>query len=124
MTTKIVIAGASGRMGHALLQGMFDDASLQLYGALDRVGSPSIGRDAGEQMGKNTGVYISDDAAETLQDADVLIDFTRPEASLEYLEICQRHHVKYVIGTTGLQLSKKPRYKLPPKIRLLCLRRI
>ena len=62
MTTKIVIAGATGRMGHAVMQGVFDDASLQLYGALDRVGSPSIGRDAGEQVGKNTGVYISDDA--------------------------------------------------------------
>ncbi len=109
MKTKIVIAGATGRMGHALLQGVFEDESLQLYGALDRAGSLNIGRDAGELFGKNTGVYISDDAGETLQGADVLIDFTRPEASMDYLEICQRHHVKHVIGTTGFTVEQKAR---------------
>ncbi len=107
MTTKIVIAGASGRMGHALLAGVFEDAGLQLYGALDRAGSSSIGRDAGELFGKNAGVYISDDANETLEGADVLVDFTRPEASMDYLEICQRHGVKMVIGTTGFTVEQK-----------------
>jgi 4-hydroxy-tetrahydrodipicolinate reductase len=107
MKTKIVIAGATGRMGHALLEGIFADESLQLYGALDRAGSANIGRDAGEFLGKNTGLYVSDDASETLQGADVLIDFTRPEASLEYLEICQHHGVKHVIGTTGFTMEQK-----------------
>lgn len=107
MATKIVIAGAAGRMGHALLQGVFEDTSLQLYGALDRAGSANIGRDAGEFLGKSTGVYVSDDANEALQGADVLIDFTRPEASLNYLALCQRHHVKHVIGTTGFTVEQK-----------------
>jgi 4-hydroxy-tetrahydrodipicolinate reductase len=115
MKTKIVIAGATGRMGHALLQGVFEDSSLQLYGALDRSGNPSIGRDAGEQVGKNTGVYISDDADETLQGADVLIDFTRPDASMDYLEICQRHHVKHVIGTTGFTVEQKTKIEAASK---------
>lgn len=115
MKTKIVIAGATGRMGHALLQGVFEDESLQLYGALDRVGSPNIGRDAGEQVGKNTGVYISDDAGETLQGADVLIDFTRPDASMDYLEICQRYHVKHVIGTTGFTVEQKAKIEAASK---------
>jgi 4-hydroxy-tetrahydrodipicolinate reductase len=115
MTIKIVIAGASGRMGHALLQGVFDDAELQLYGALDRAGATSIGRDAGEQVGKNTGIYISDNAAETLQGADVLIDFTRPEASLDYLEFCQRQHVKHVIGTTGFTVEQKAKLEAAAK---------
>lgn len=109
MKTKIVIAGATGRMGHALLQGVFEDESLQLYGALDRAGSPNIGRDAGELFGKNTGVYISADVDKTMQGADVLIDFTRPEASMDYLEICQRSHVKHVIGTTGFTVEQKAR---------------
>lgn len=109
MKTKIVIAGATGRMGHALLQGVFEDESLQLYGALDRAGSSNIGRDAGELFGKNTGVYICADADKTLQGADVLIDFTRPEASIDYLEICQRSHVKHVIGTTGFTVEQKAR---------------
>ena len=105
---KVVIAGVSGRMGHALLEGIFADPSLQLYGALDRVDSSQIGRDAGEMFGKNTGVYISGDALETLQGADVLIDFTRPEASLHYLEVCQKAQVKHVIGTTGFTVEQKP----------------
>ena len=115
MTIKIVIAGVSGRMGQALLQGVFDDAELQLFGALDRTASASIGRDAGESVGKNTGVYISDDATETLQGADVLIDFTRPEASLEYLEICQQYKVKHVIGTTGFTVEQKTKIEAAAK---------
>lgn len=115
MPLKIVIAGASGRMGQALMQGVFDDAELQLFGAIDRVGSASIGRDAGESVGKNTGVYISDDAAETLQGADVLIDFTRPEASLDYLEICQQLQVKHVIGTTGFTVEQKAKIEAAAK---------
>ncbi len=112
MKTKIVITGVSGRMGQALLEGVFADDSLQLYGALDRaesngIASPQIGRDAGEMFGKNTGVYISSNAAETLQGADVLIDFTRPEASLQYLEACQQAGVKHVIGTTGFTVEQK-----------------
>ena len=44
---KVVIAGVSGRMGHALLDGVFSDSGLQLHAALDRAGSAMIGRDAG-----------------------------------------------------------------------------
>jgi 4-hydroxy-tetrahydrodipicolinate reductase len=115
MNTKIVIAGASGRMGNALLQGIFEDNHLELFGAIDRAGSASIGRDAGELFGKNTGVYVSDDANETLQGADVLIDFTRPEASLAYLELCQRHNVKHVIGTTGFTVEQKAKIEAASK---------
>jgi 4-hydroxy-tetrahydrodipicolinate reductase len=115
MSLKIVIAGASGRMGQTLIQGVLDDADLQLFGALDRAGSAGIGRDAGEPVGKNTGVYISDDAAETLQGADVLIDFTRPEASLDYLEICQQYKVKQVIGTTGFTVEQKAKIEATAK---------
>lgn len=107
MTTKIVIAGASGRMGQALIAGVLDDAALQLYGALDRSGSSAIGRDAGELFGKNTGVYMSDDANETLEGADILIDFTRPEATMDYLQVCAVNKVKVVIGTTGLTVEQK-----------------
>ncbi len=107
MKIKVVIAGVTGRMGHALLEGVFADADLQLYGALDRAESPQIGRDAGEQFGKKSGVKISSDIAATLQGADVLVDFTRPEASLQYLEACQKAGVKHIIGTTGFTVEQK-----------------
>ena len=98
---KVVIAGITGRMGLALLEGVLADADCQLYGALDRADGAQIGQDAGAQLGKNTGVIITCDVAVTLKGADVLIDFTRPEASLEYLEACKQAGVKHVIGTTG-----------------------
>ncbi len=94
-------------MGHALLDGVFNDAELVLHGALDRADSPQIGRDAGEQFGRNTGVKITADLTAALQGADVLVDFTRPEPSLQYLEACRLAGVKLVIGTTGFTAEQK-----------------
>ena len=74
---KVVIAGCSGRMGHALLEGVFADPELVLHGALDRKESPQIGRDAGEQFGEQTGVLISHDVTKALQGADVLVEIGR-----------------------------------------------
>lgn len=107
MKTKVVIAGTSGRMGHALLEGVLADTNLQLHAALDRADSPQIGQDAGAHLGKNTGVKITSDIAAALKNADVLVDFTRPEASLAYLEACKKADVKHVIGTTGFTVEQK-----------------
>lgn len=104
---KVVIAGCSGRMGHALLECVFADADLVLQGALDRAGNIQLGRDAGEQQGKLSGVKVTDNVDEALKNADLLVDFTRPEASLMYLSACQKHHVKMVIGTTGFSAGQK-----------------
>jgi 4-hydroxy-tetrahydrodipicolinate reductase len=104
---KVVIAGCSGRMGHALLEGVFADAELVLHGALDRAGSSQIGRDAGEQFGKKSGVLMSHDVDAALKGADVLVDFTRPEPSLIYLAACQKAGVNMVIGTTGFTSEQK-----------------
>lgn len=104
---KVVIAGVSGRMGQALLEGVFADAQLQLHAALDRADSAMIGRDAGEQFGKPCGVHISADVQAALQGADVLIDFTRPEASMQYLQACVAAKVNLVIGTTGFSADEK-----------------
>lgn len=102
-------------MGHALLKGVFADEDLQLHAALDRADSAQIGRDAGEQFGKASGVKISHDVHAALQGADVLVDFTRPEPSLEYLEACRKAHVKLVIGTTGFTAEQKKLIELASK---------
>ena len=104
---KVVIAGCSGRMGHALLEGVFADAELVLHGALDRAGNVQLGRDAGEQIGRVSGVKVVADIDEALKGADVLVDFTRPEASMIYLAACQKHKVKMIIGTTGFSVEEK-----------------
>ncbi|NOU39678.1 MAG: 4-hydroxy-tetrahydrodipicolinate reductase [Methylotenera sp.] len=104
---KIVIAGCSGRMGHVLLECVFADAELVLHGALDRADNPQLGRNAGEQLGKLSGVKVVADIDWALKDADVLVDFTRPEASIQYLAACQKHDVKMIIGTTGFSAEQK-----------------
>ena len=112
---KVVIAGGTGRMGHALLEGVFADKDLSLYAALDKVDSPQIGRDAGEQFGKMSGVKISHNLEAALKGADVLVDFTRPEASLQYLTACQKANVKMVIGTTGFSAAQKAQIEAAAK---------
>ena len=112
---KIVIAGCSGRMGHALLECVFADADLVLHGALDRSGNPQLGRDAGEQQGKISGVKVTDNIDDALKNADILVDFTRPEASLMYLAACQKHNVKMIIGTTGFSAEQKQQIEAASK---------
>ena len=104
---KVVIAGCSGRMGHVLLECIFADAEFSLHGALDRADNLYLGQDAGQQQGKLSGIKVTDDVNLALADADVLIDFTRPEASMEYLVACQNANVKMVIGTTGFSNEQK-----------------
>lgn len=102
-------------MGHALLEGVFADSELALHAALDRADSAQIGRDAGEQFGKVTGVKISHDIHAALSGADVLVDFTRPEPSLEYLAACRKTGVKLVIGTTGFSAEQKQQIEAAAK---------
>ncbi len=100
MPMKLAIAGASGRMGQMLIEATLGHSDLTLAAALDRADSPLLGRDCGEAMGRATGVRVSADLA-ALAGCDVLIDFTRPEATLKHLDACVARGVKMVIGTTG-----------------------
>ncbi len=104
---KVVIAGASGRMGKTLLEAVAGATDMRLHGALDRPGSPFLGRDAGELVGAPLGVRITDDVANALDGAHVLIDFTRPDATLHHLALCRDNGVAMVIGTTGFDAGGK-----------------
>ncbi|CAB3902886.1 4-hydroxy-tetrahydrodipicolinate reductase [Achromobacter piechaudii] len=97
---RIAIAGASGRMGQMLIDAILKSTDLQLAVALDRKGSSALGQDAGAPLGQQTGVLITDDL-DALANADCLIDFTRPEGTLEHLHACVKHGTRAVIGTTG-----------------------
>lgn len=112
---KVVIAGCSGRMGHALLEGVFADVELILHGALDRADNVHLSRDAGEQFGRVSGVKVVADIDVALNGADVLVDFTRPEASMLYLAACQKHKVKMIIGTTGFSTEEKQKIEVAAK---------
>jgi 4-hydroxy-tetrahydrodipicolinate reductase len=104
---RITVAGASGRMGHMLIEAVRASSDLQLCGALDIPASPAIGQDASAFLGATSGVRITSDLHAGLAEAQVLIDFTRPEGTMAHLAACRELGVKAVIGTTGLSDEQK-----------------
>ncbi|MDR1853901.1 MAG: 4-hydroxy-tetrahydrodipicolinate reductase [Azoarcus sp.] len=102
---KVAIAGASGRMGKMLIEAALADPGVCLAAAFDRLGSPVIGRDAGEALGAVTGVKIGDEAGAAIAVADCLIDFTRPEGTLSHLSHVVKLGKTAVIGTTGFDAA-------------------
>lgn len=98
---KIAIVGASGRMGRMIIESALKDAEVTLVAAIDQPGTPAIGKDAGELVGMPCGVPVTTDIEAGIAKADCLIDFTRPEGTLNHLAICLRHKKAIVIGTTG-----------------------
>ena len=107
MTYRIAIAGASGRMGHMLIDAVRASDDCQLTGALDIAASPAIGADAGAYAGVQTGVPVTADVRAGLATSQCLIDFTRPEGTLQHLAICRELGVGAVIGTTGFTEAQK-----------------
>lgn len=108
---KIAVAGASGRMGRMLVETILAADDAELTGALDVASSPAIGRDAGEFLGRETGVRVTSSIEEGLADAQYLIDFTRPEGTLAHLDVCARLGVRAVVGTTGFDDAGKQRIR-------------
>ena len=98
---KIAIVGASGRMGRMIIESTLKDGEAVLVSAIDQLGAPAIGKDAGELVGMPCGIPVTTDVEAGIAKADCLIDFTRPEGTLDHLAICLRHKVGIVIGTTG-----------------------
>ena len=99
---RVVIAGAGGRMGRTLIHAVAATKGVRLAGAVDAPDSAVIGRDAGELagLGKN-GVTVTADAAPLLKQADALIEFTIPAATLVFAELAAHAGIAHIIGTTG-----------------------
>lgn len=100
--TRIAVTGAAGRMGRALIESAEATDGTQLGAAIVRAGSSMVNADAGELAGLGKlNVAISDDLNSTLEQFDVLVDFTRPEVTLENIALCRAAGKRMVIGTTG-----------------------
>ncbi len=104
---KVAIAGCGGRMGRALLEAVSNTEDLEVYAALEQADSPLLGQDASLLCDGVTDVTISADIENALSGADVLIDFTRPEGTMKFVDICRRQQVNMIIGTTGLSPQQK-----------------
>ena len=105
----IAVAGATGRMGHMLIEAILAADDCALVGALDMPGHPGLGSDPTAFLGRTSAITITADLVAGLKPADVLIDFTRPEGTLAHLEVCRALGVKAVIGTTGFSEAQKAR---------------
>lgn len=105
---RIAVVGASGRMGLCLVKASVKSEVATLTVAAVRPGSPDVGKDVGELAGISTlGLRVSDDLAAVTDQFDVLIDFTRPEPSMGFVELCRQAGKKMVIGTTGYSEAQK-----------------
>lgn len=99
---RIVVAGVTGRMGRTIIRAIGERDDMRLSGALVSASNAHIGKDAGETVGcDRTDVLLHTDAATALRDADVLIDFSRADASAALAQVAARAGVPDVIGTTG-----------------------
>ncbi|HKX53146.1 MAG TPA: 4-hydroxy-tetrahydrodipicolinate reductase [Nitrosospira sp.] len=114
-TLNIAVAGSSGRMGRALLEAVERAPDLCLSAALERSGSPYLGKDAGELIGAPCGIEITDNVDTALDGSEVLIDFTRPEGTLVHLARCREKNIKMVIGTTGFSPEQKEELRTASK---------
>lgn len=104
---KIAIAGVSGRMGRVLVEAVLNAADMKLVGAVSRANNSIVGQDAAAFLGRHTGVNVTADINHALVDADCLIDFTRPQITMDYAAIARDKGVKLVIGTTGFDEAQK-----------------
>jgi 4-hydroxy-tetrahydrodipicolinate reductase len=104
---QVAVAGASGRMGQMLIEAIRSSGDCALAGAADVPSSPAIGNDAAAFLGHASGIPVSADVRAALANAEVLIDFTRPEGTLAHLKACRELGVNAVIGTTGFGPGQK-----------------
>jgi 4-hydroxy-tetrahydrodipicolinate reductase len=88
-------------MGRMLIEAVCAAPDLELTGALDIASSPAIGADPVAFLGRRSTLRVTDDVAAGIAQADVLIDFTRPAATLAHLAACRAAGTRMVIGTTG-----------------------
>jgi 4-hydroxy-tetrahydrodipicolinate reductase len=109
---RLVVAGAAGRMGQVLTRVIRETPGCEVAGGIEAANSPHLGRDLGELAGIGAlGIKIGSDAGEALADADGLIDFTVPAATLALCEATGRLGLIHIIGTTGIDAAGEARIK-------------
>lgn len=100
----VVVTGVSGRMGQMLVAEVAASDRLRLVGAVERRDHDWIGQDLGQAMGGQAlGVTVTDDPLEAMAPAQVVLDFTVPDATVAFAEITAQARAVHVIGTTGFE---------------------
>ena len=104
---RVVITGVCGRMGRCITRGIAQQTDMQLVGAIQYPEHPQIGKDAGIVAGiHEIGVPIAGKLDEVLEDTDVVIEFSKPEATLQHFQQVVDTDKAIVIGTTGFSTDE------------------
>ena len=103
---RLIVAGAGGRMGRALTRVISEMPGAVITGALEAPGSELLGKDAGVLAGlPANGVKLSADLWSMSGEADGILDFTVPAATIANVAIAAERRLVHIIGTTGLSPS-------------------
>ena len=109
---RLVVAGAGGRMGRTLVKAIADNKDFALAGALEDARSPLVGADAGALAGLgDNGIKLGTDAAALLAQANGIIDFTAPAATVAFAALAAEQRKVHIIGTTGLSAADEAKIK-------------
>ena len=99
---RVIINGACGRMGRLIIQGVAQQADMELAGAIEFSEHPQIGNDAGVVAGiGEIGVAVTGELNDVLESADVVIEFSKPEVTLQHLRQVVAADKAMIIATTG-----------------------
>ena len=109
---KLVVVGAAGRMGQALIRLIHQTPGVQLHAAVAREGSAFVGRDAGEISGLGPiGVQITSDPLQAFLHAEGVIDFTSPATSVTFAGLAAQARIVHIVGTTGCSAEDEEKFK-------------
>ncbi|MDI1472547.1 4-hydroxy-tetrahydrodipicolinate reductase [Thermodesulfovibrio sp. 1176] len=99
---KVTVCGAAGRMGSRIIALSKDYPEIKLVGAVESKDNSRLGDDVGVVAGiGELGIKIVDDIEKVIDNTDIAVNFTNPEATIEHLKIVKKHKKSIVIGTTG-----------------------
>ena len=108
MTIRIGVIGCGGRMGRLLLRTILEQEGCRLTGGVEQARSPEVGQDLGRLAGLDpVGVKATSDARLLVEESDVVIEFTSPEATVHHAGLAAAAGRAHVVGTTGLGPSQK-----------------
>jgi 4-hydroxy-tetrahydrodipicolinate reductase len=109
---RLIVAGGGGRMGRTLVKAIAETRGVTLAAAVEDARSSLLGQDAGVLAGlPANGVALAADAKPLLADADAIVDFTAPKASIAFAALAAEAGKVHIIGTTGLAAEDEAKIK-------------
>ena len=105
---KLLVAGAAGKMGRAVIRAALSTPGVTLAGGFERTGSEALDRDLGPLAGLDAlGISVDAGPQQAIRHADALVDFTAPAASLANARVAAEHGVPLIVGTTGFSAAEE-----------------